>query len=217
MNELTTLQQIAIWTLPVIFAITVHEAAHGWIAAKLGDRTAELQGRLTLNPIKHIDPIGTIVLPLVLLILGGVIFGWAKPVPINPNNFKNPRKDMAKVAIAGPASNFLMAIGWAILLKIGTLLTADMPSIGLFLIYSGMAGISINLVLLVLNLIPIPPLDGSRVVSAFLPPKLAYQYNLIEPYGFLILLGMIFLGLLTPLMAGPYEWLRHFILNLIGI
>ncbi len=217
MNELTTLQQIAIWTLPVIFAITVHETAHGWVASKLGDRTAELQGRLTINPIKHIDPIGTVIVPLVLLALGGVIFGWARPVPINPQNFKNPSKDMAWVAIAGPASNLLMAIGWAILIKIGSGLTETLPEIGLFLVYSGLAGISINLILLVLNLLPIPPLDGSRVVSAFLPPKLAYQYNLVEPYGFFILLGLLFIGLLGPILSGPYQVLQQIILGLVGV
>jgi Zn-dependent protease len=217
MNELTTLQQIAIWTIPVIFAITVHEAAHGYVAAKFGDRTAEMLGRLTLNPIKHIDPLGTIIVPLVMLVLGGIVFGWAKPVPVNPRNFKNPRKDMAWVAAAGPASNFLMALGWALVIKLGAMLSPSQPDVATFLMYMGMAGVSINLVLLVLNLIPIPPLDGSRVVSALLPPKLAYQYNLLEPYGFFILLGMIFMGVLWPIMAGPYEALRHFIFSLIGI
>lgn len=217
MNELTTLQQIAIWTLPVIFAITVHETAHGWVAAKLGDRTAELQGRLTVNPIKHMDPIGTVVVPLVLLALGGIVFGWAKPVPINPKNFKNPTKDMAWVAIAGPASNLLMAIGWAILVKIGSGLTETLPEIGLFLVYSGLAGVSINLILLVLNLLPIPPLDGSRIVSAFLSPKLVYQYNLIEPYGFFILLGLLFMGLLGAILSGPYQALQQIILGLVGV
>ncbi|GAB6034339.1 site-2 protease family protein [Galenea microaerophila] len=217
MNELTTLQQIAIWTLPVIFAITVHEVAHGWVADKLGDHTARMLGRLTLNPIKHIDPIGTIVVPLILLVLGGVIFGWAKPVPINPRNFKHPTKDMAWVAIAGPMSNLLMATGWAILIKVGYGLTSSLPEIGNFLVYSGLAGVSINLILFVLNLLPIPPLDGSRVVSAFLPPKWAYEYNRIEPYGFFILLGMLFLGLLGPLLSGPYQALQHLIFGLVGI
>jgi len=217
MNELTMLQQIAVWIWPVIFAITVHEAAHGWMASKLGDQTARALGRLTLNPIKHIDPIGTVVVPLVLLVLGGMVFGWAKPVPVNPKHFKHPKKDMAWVAVAGPASNLLMAIGWAICIKIGYGLMDSLPTLGAFLFYSGMAGVSINLVLLVLNLVPIPPLDGSRVVSALLPPRQAYQYNLIEPYGLFILLGLVFLGVLWPILAVPYQALQQIIFAMVGI
>jgi len=217
MLELTIVQKIAVWTIPVIFAITLHEVAHGWVASKLGDKTALMQGRLTLNPLKHIDPIGTIVVPIVLLVLGGFIFGWAKAVPVNMNNLRNPKTDMAWVAIAGPASNFLMAILWAIVAKFGEELLVSMPGVGQFLIYSGLAGIAINLVLLVLNLIPIPPLDGSRILSAFLSPKLSYYYNQAEPYGFFILLGMMFLGLLSPIMAGPYTALQHFITSTVGL
>lgn len=217
MMELTIIQKIAVWTMPVIFAITLHEVAHGWVASKLGDKTAELQGRLTINPLKHIDPIGTVVVPIVLLVLGGFVFGWAKPVPVNMNNLRNPKQDMAWVAVAGPTANFLMAIIWAIVAKLGEELLGSMPGIGQFLIYSGLAGIAINLILLVLNLIPIPPLDGSRVLSAFLPKKLSYTYNQIEPYGFFILLGMMFLGLLTPIMVGPYSALQHFITSMVGL
>lgn len=217
MLELTIIQKIAIWTIPVILAITVHEVAHGWVAAKLGDRTAQMQGRLTLNPMKHIDPIGTIVVPAVLLVLGGIVFGWAKAVPVNTRNFKNPRRDMAWVAIAGPISNLLMAIAWAFVAKLGVILSATNPVIGQFIIYSGLAGISINLVLFLLNLIPIPPLDGSRVVSVFLPKKLAYNYNLIEPYGFFILLGLLMLGVLGMIISGPFMDIKMFLISMVGL
>lgn len=217
MIELTLIQKIAIWTIPVIFAITLHEVAHGWVAAQLGDKTAQMQGRLTLNPIKHIDPVGSIIVPLTLLALGGFVFGWAKAVPVNPNNFKRPKVDMAWVAVAGPASNLLMAMGWALIAKLGSLLLTTSPEVGQFLIYSGFAGISINLILLILNLIPIPPLDGSRVLTVFLPKRLAYQYNQLEPYGFFILLGMMFLGVLSMIMTLPYQALQQFLLIMVGL
>lgn len=217
LSELTLIQKVAIWALPVIFAITLHEVAHGWAASKFGDQTAKMLGRLSLNPIKHIDPLGTVVVPVLLLMMGGFVFGWAKAVPVDTRNFKNPARDMAWVAVAGPGANLVMAVFWAIVAKIGMLLEMNAPEIGLFLIYSGMAGVTINLVLLVLNLIPIPPLDGSRVVSAFLPKKLAWQYNLIAPYGFFIILGLLFLGLLTPIMMGPYAAIKDTIYALVGI
>ncbi len=215
--ELTLIQKIAVGALPVIFAITVHEFAHGWVASKFGDQSAKMLGRLTLNPIKHIDPIGTILVPIVLLILTGFVFGWAKPVPVNANNFKSPRTDMAWVAIAGPISNFLMAIAWAVVLKIGLLLQTSTPDIGLFLIYSGVIGVSINLILALLNLLPIPPLDGSHIVSAFLSKRLAWQFNRIAPYGFFILIGLMLLGLLTPLIMEPFNMVRGLLFTMVGI
>ncbi len=217
MMELTIMQKIAIWAIPVILAITVHEVAHGWVAAKFGDKTAQMLGRLTLNPMKHIDPIGTIIVPIALLIAGGFVFGWAKAVPVNTANFKNPRHDMAWVAIAGPASNLLMAVAWAFVAKLGYLVSMTYPDIGQFLALSGLAGISINLVLFILNLIPIPPLDGSRVLSAFLPKKLAYNYNRIEPYGFLILLGLLIFGILGPIIAGPFHASKLFLISMVGL
>lgn len=216
MDELTIMQKIAVWSIPVIFAITLHEVAHGWVAMKFGDRTAQLQGRLTVNPLKHIDPIGTVVVPIALLIMGGFIFGWAKAVPVNPNNFKNPRRDMAWVAVAGPVSNLVMAIFWAIIARIGYGLDSQ-PDISQFMAYTGAAGVAINLVLMVLNLIPIPPLDGSRVLSAFLSPRLAYTYNRIEPYGFFILLGLMLLGFLGPIIAGPYQAFQQLIYQMVGL
>lgn len=204
MDDLTLMQKLAVWALPVIFAITLHEAAHAWAASKLGDPTARMLGRVTLNPIKHIDPIGTIILPGVLLALGGFLFGWAKAVPVTTRNFKRPRKDMAWVAIAGPAANLLMAILWAGVLKVGLLLQGNFAG-AQFLVYTGVAGISINLILMILNLLPLPPLDGSRVLSAFLPPKMAWQYNRIEPFGFFILLGLLLFGILGPILMVPYS------------
>ena len=164
MDELSLIQRIVVWILPVVFAITVHEVAHGWVAKKYGDNTASMLGRLTLNPVKHIDILGTIIIPgLLLLSFTGFIFGWAKPVPVDPRNFKNPKRDMAFVALAGPVANLLMALGWALITRLGVII--ELEVISLPLIYSGVAGISINLVLALINLIPIPPLDGRRIIT----------------------------------------------------
>src|SRR3989338_5253244 len=177
------IQIICIAAIQLIFAITLHEAAHGWIASKLGDQTASIQGRVSLNPIRHIDLFGTIILPLMMLTLGGFIFGWAKPVPIAYQNLRNPRRDMALVALAGPCANLLMAIFWAITAKLSHLIfihphTQEMlRSIALFIHLTSRFGIMINCVLLMINLIPIPPLDGSRVISSILSPHLARKYE----------------------------------------
>jgi len=204
MDELTLVQRIVVWILPVVFAITVHEVAHGWIAKKYGDNTASVLGRLTLNPIKHIDLLGTIILPGLLLITGtGFIFGWAKPVPVDPRNFKNPLQDMAIVALAGPVSNLLMALGWALITRLGVTIGAGTEAISLPLIYSGVAGISINLVLALINLLPIPPLDGSRILAGMLPSYWAWQYNRLERYGFIILLVLLYTNLLGAILAYP--------------
>ncbi len=158
MDELSLVQRIVVWILPVVFAITVHEVAHGWVAKQYGDKTADQQGRLTLNPIKHIDLVGTLILPgLLLITFSGFIFGWAKPVPVDARNFKNPKKAMMMVALAGPVSNLLMAIGWALLARLGVAI--EIEYITMPLIYTGIAGITINLVLALINLLPIPPLD----------------------------------------------------------
>lgn len=217
MDELSLVQKIAIWTLPVIFAITVHEVAHGWVAMKLGDRTSQMLGRLTLNPFKHIDPVGTVLVPGVLLLLGGFVFGWAKAIPVNTRNFKHPKRDMAWVAIAGPISNILMAIAWAVVAKIGYMVLPSYEGVGKFLIYSGMAGIAINLILAILNMIPVPPLDGSRIAASFLPNKFYYYYMRIEPYGFFIILGLMLLGILGALISTPYQIAQSLILKLVGL
>lgn len=200
MDELNTMQRFAVWVIPVLFAITVHETAHGWMALRFGDPTAKMLGRLTLNPIKHIDPVGTVLVPGVLLLLGGFLFGWAKPVPITAQNMRNPRRDMAWVAAAGPLSNLLMATFWALVVRLGVSLGSTQDSWLIFLLYVGVAGIFVNAVLMVLNLFPLPPLDGSRVVSSLLPRRLSWQYDRIEPFGFPILVVLLFTGILGKIL-----------------
>lgn len=200
MNVLALIQQILIYAIPILFAITVHEVAHGWVASKFGDQTAKLMGRLTLNPIKHIDPMGTIVVPVVLLMLGGFIFGWAKPVPVDWRNLRNPKQDMAWVAAAGPGANLLMLILWALLAKLIILLGAPATGPWSALEKMSYAGIMINSVLMILNLFPVPPLDGSRVLTALLPPALAYKYNRLERYGLLIILVLLMTGYLGRIL-----------------
>ncbi|WP_024298837.1 site-2 protease family protein [Methylomicrobium lacus] len=216
MDELSLVQRIVVWILPVIFAITVHEVAHGWVAKKFGDNTADQQGRLTLNPLNHIDWLGTVILPGLLLLTGtGFIFGWAKPVPVDARNFKNPRKDMAWVALAGPISNLLMAIGWALLARLGVLIGIE--AISMPLIYSGVAGISINLVLALINLLPIPPLDGSRVLTGILPNTWAWKYNRLERYGFLILLVLLYTRILNAILEYPMYLAQQLFFSIAGI
>ena len=182
-------QTLLIWVIPVLLAITLHEAAHGWTASKFGDHTARMMGRVTLNPVKHIDPVGTIIVPLALLIMStGFIFGWAKPVPINFNALRSPKSGMIWVALAGPGANLIMAIGWLFV----AILSFN-NNIPIMLKMAG-AGIFINILLAVFNLLPIPPLDGSRVISALLPNPLAYKYNQLERFGFVILIGLMFIG-----------------------
>ncbi len=204
MDEFSLIQKIIIWGIPVIFAITLHEVAHGWVAMKLGDRTAQMMGRLTLNPIKHIDPVGTIVVPALLLMAGGFIFGWAKPVPVTYQNLNKPKSDMAWVALAGPVSNLIMAIGWALIAMVGIKLLQSGFSMGEAMAYMGAAGILINTMLMMLNLLPLPPLDGGRILVSLLPGPLAWQVSRIEPYGFFILVGLLYFGfigsILHPLM-----------------
>jgi Zn-dependent protease len=195
-NELSTAQLIAVAIIPTLFAIVVHEVAHGWVAFRLGDDTAYQMGRLTLNPLKHIDPIGTILVPLVLILTVGFAFGWAKPVPVNFNRLHNPRRDTALVAVAGPASNLLMAIGWAVIVKLASLLPGNMTALALPLIYMGMFGMIINAILMAFNLIPIPPTDGGRIAISLLPPRLGNQLSRLEPYGLLIILLLLLSGIL---------------------
>ncbi|WP_417498968.1 site-2 protease family protein [Methylophaga sp.] len=200
MFEFSLVQKIIIWAIPVLFAITVHEVAHGWVALKLGDRTAQMLGRLTLNPFKHIDPIGTVLVPCLLLLLGGFVFGWAKPVPVSYQNLHQPKRDMAWVAAAGPAANFIMAVIWAIVAKLGLMLIHADISLGQPMMFMGVAGVLINTMLMMLNLLPIPPLDGSRVLSSWLPGPVAYKFSRIEPYGFFILLGLLYFGILSLIL-----------------
>lgn len=216
MDNLSLGQRIIVWLLPVVFAITVHEVAHGMAAKKLGDNTAQALGRLTLNPLKHIDPIGTLLIPGLLLLTGtGFIFGWAKPVPVDGRNFKKPLHDMAWVAIAGPASNLLMAIAWALIARIGIIANTEFVTAPLM--HMGMAGISINLVLCLLNLLPIPPLDGSRVLTGLLPLNLAIQYNQLERYGFIILLVLLYTGIINSILEYPLYIIQQWFFSLAGI
>ena len=195
--------------IPVLFAITLHEAAHGYVARHFSDMTAYQQGRISLNPLRHIDPVGTILLPLLTLMLGGILFGWAKPVPVNFAALRRPKQDMLWVAVAGPASNLVMALGWAILYKMALLNPGNYfaePLLGMASI-----GIKINIVLMVLNLLPLPPLDGGRVAVSMLPHRQAYQLSRIEPYGMFILIFLAItpvLGwILMPLVSLMYQLL----------
>jgi Zn-dependent protease len=201
---------LAIWALPVLLAITLHEAAHGYVARHFGDPTADLAGRITLNPLRHIDPVGTVLVPAGILALstlfggGGILFGWAKPVPVNFGRLRNPKADMLWVAAAGPATNLAMAIGWAILFRIA--LSGEPGAYTLPMMKMADAGMQINAVLMVLNLLPIPPLDGGRIAVSLLPHRLAWSFARLEPYGFPILLVLLFTGvlgtILWPLIAG---------------
>ena len=201
------IQTISIAAIPILFAITLHEAAHGYVARHFGDMTAYREGRISLNPIRHIDPIGTIALPLLTLALGGILFGWAKPVPVNFGALRHPKKDMLWVALAGPASNLLMAMGWAIFYKVA-LLNPD-SYFAEALLQMAAVGIKINAVLLVLNLLPLPPLDGGRVAVSLLPNRQAFQLAKLEPYGMFILIFLAIspvLGwILGPLVNSVYQ------------
>lgn len=196
MGEFSTLQKITVWIIPVLFAITVHEVAHGWVASRLGDMTAKMMGRLTLNPFKHIDPVGTILIPAMTVLLAGFVFGYAKPVPVTYKNLNNPRRDMTLVALAGPFSNLLMALFWVLWIKLTISFSSEFSSTTLFLVATGIAGILVNLILMVLNMLPLPPLDGGRVLAGLLPPRYAAYLSQIEPYGFIILVVLLLMGVL---------------------
>ena len=212
MHALSLAELIFCAAVPVVFAITVHEVAHGWVAARLGDPTAKLAGRLTLNPVKHIDPLGTVVVPLAMLVLTSFVFGWAKPVPVDWRNLRRPRRDMALVAVAGPGANLLMLALWSLALAplFGAGGAQSYPAI--LLIEMAKMGIIINTVLIVLNLLPLPPLDGSRIVTAFLTPAAARKYNALEHWGLLILAALIFTGVLGAILIPPV----NFTLSMVG-
>ncbi len=207
MGNLDTIQTIAVLILPVLFAITVHEAAHGWMANKLGDGTARMLGRITLNPLKHIDPIGTVLLPLMLLLLHtGFLFGWAKPVPVTWKNLRRPKRDMGLVAMAGPGINLIMALIWAMLVKVGVGIIGISEWFAVPLIYMGSAGVLINVVLMVLNLMPILPLDGGRILVSLLPPRYAIGFSQLEPYGMVLIILLLVTGVLGRLMLPIIEF-----------
>jgi len=209
-----TIQTIAVYALPVIFAITLHEAAHGYAARHFGDNTAWMLGRISLNPLRHIDPVGTVLVPLATLLLGGILFGWAKPVPVNFDALRRPRQDMLWVALAGPGANLVMALFWALMLKLSPMLP---PFFGVPLELMGQAGILINVILLVLNLLPIPPLDGGRVATSLLPPRLAWRFAAVERYGLIILLVLLFTGVLGAVLWPLVKFTVHLLAVIFGI
>lgn len=211
MNEL--IQTIAVYAIPVIFAITLHEAAHGYVARHFGDLTAFSQGRVTLNPLKHIDPLGTIVIPLVLALLPfGFVFGYAKPVPVSFGNLRNPKRDMIWVALAGPAANFMQALLWLVVGIAATLLGVREP----FVFNVVYAGVVVNCVVFAFNLLPIPPLDGGRVVMGLLPTRASIAFSRVEPYGFFIVLALVAVpGLLSRLWLTPIVGAMKSLLNLL--
>ena len=190
---------IAVWAAPILFAITLHEAAHGWVANKLGDPTAKKLGRITINPIKHIDPVGTVVVPLFLAMVSPFVIGWARPVPVEPRYFKSPLLDMALVAVAGPVSNFFMACFWAMFIQL-IYMFLEHSQLLVFLAEMGKNGIIINIVLMVLNLLPIPPLDGGRVVAGILPANLAMPFMQLERFGMVIILVLLVSGILGKII-----------------
>ncbi|MBQ0133347.1 MAG: site-2 protease family protein [Comamonas sp.] len=220
MNATELLQTVLIYALPVLFAITVHEAAHGYAARYFGDPTAAMLGRITLNPIKHIHPIGTILMPLLLYFStsGAFLFGYAKPVPVNFGRLRNPKRDMIWVALAGPASNFLQAILWAIALVF--LVTSNTQE--RFFLEMARAGVMVNLVMWAFNLFPLLPLDGGRILAGLLPTKAAITFSRIEPYGFFIVLALVVFGIvgtiwLSPLMDIGYSVINWMITPLVAL
>jgi Zn-dependent protease len=215
-----SLETIVLWAVPVIFAITLHEAAHGYVAKLFGDRTAEMLGRISLNPLKHIDPIGTLLVPGVLLTLAWInksppfVFGWAKPVPVNFGNLRDPRRDMIWVAAAGPGSNFLQALLWALAL-VATAPTGAWPSSALFEMAD--IGLKVNLILMALNLLPLPPLDGGRVLAGLLPPSAASALARVEPFGLFIILALLATGLLDDMMRPLVRAATGVIARIVGL
>jgi Zn-dependent protease len=219
--ELNLVQTIAVYALPVVFAITLHEAAHGYVAKHFGDLTAYAEGRVSLNPLRHIDPIGTVAVPLALLAISklfagsGILFGWAKPVPVNFANLRHPKRDMLWVAAAGPFSNLVMALIWAVAVKIGISNSGSYFALPLALM--GAAGVFVNAIIMVLNLMPLPPLDGGRILVSLLPHRLAHSVSRIEPYGFIILIVLLFSGVLGMMLWPVIGMMMTLVAAMIGL
>ncbi len=201
MEELTLVQRVAVWALPLIFAVTVHEAAHGWVADRLGDPTARQAGRITFNPLPHIDLVGTILVPMLMLTFTGFLIGWAKPVPVSAGRLHSPKRDMAIVAAAGPAVNLVMALLWSLILLLAHNLVHSMQAVAIPLLLMAAAGVFVNLVLMAINLLPVPPLDGGRIVTGLLPLGIARVYARIEPYGLIILILLLISGVIGLVLA----------------
>jgi Zn-dependent protease len=210
MNEI--IQTVAVYALPVIFAITLHEAAHAYVAKYFGDLTAYSQGRMSLNPVKHIDPIGTLLLPIVMFVAtsGAFFFGYAKPVPVQWGNLRKPKRDMAWVAFAGPAANLVMALMWLVMAIMLQAMNIYEP----FFLKMAQAGVWFNLLIFAFNLFPLPPLDGGRIMTSLLPNRLAYKFSQVEPYGFFIVLGLAVFGLLSYWII-PVQAIASLLLKLI--
>lgn len=217
MHEFTIIQKISIWIIPVLLAITLHEVAHGWMARRFGDSTAFMLGRLSLNPFKHIDPVGTVLVPAFMLLMQLPAFGWAKPVPVNFKNLHDPKRDMVFVAAAGPLANLAMILIWALVARLGTMLIPTGAWYSMPMVYMGCAGIFINALLMVLNLLPLPPLDGGRVVTGLLPGPLAWKYSRIEPYGVWILVALLVTGLLFWVLSPMLTFVITAVSPLAGI
>jgi len=209
------LQKISIWVIPVLFAITLHEVAHGWMARYFGDRTAEMLGRLSLNPMRHIDPIGTLLVPGLLLAVGGPLFGWAKPVPVATSALRHPRRAMMVVALAGPAANLLMMLVWCLVLGAIVHVNGNEILDG-WIIEMAQAGIWVNALLALINLLPIPPLDGGRVLAGLLPPRLGARLERMEPFGLIIVLGLSMLPAYGKLFYPAYRAITHLITSVAG-
>jgi len=212
------IQLIIAWAIPVLLAITLHEVAHGWMARYLGDPTAAKLGRLSLNPIKHIDLVGTILVPALMILLpGNFLFGWAKPVPVNVNQLGSPKRDMSIVALAGPLSNLVMALLWALLIKISISNSGEVSSIQQTLILMGLAGMLINIILMVLNMIPLPPLDGGRVLAGLLPDSMSVMLGKVERFGLIIIVVLLLTGILGALISTPMAMSFAFVEKSIGL
>ena len=213
MDSNNLIQTILVFALPVLFAITIHEAAHGYVARHYGDNTAYMLGRVTLNPLKHVDPVGTILMPLILYFAthGAFLFGYAKPVPVNFGRLRHPKRDSVWVALAGPASNFIQALLWAILFTV-------LVGVGVterFFLEMAKAGVLVNLVMCAFNLFPLPPLDGGRVLAGLLPPRQSYAFSRIEPWGFFIVMGLVLMGVVSRFWLSPLIDLGYRLLHLL--
>ena len=215
-SQLSTIETIAVAIIPIVYAVVLHEIAHGWVAWRLGDDTAYRMGRLTLNPVSHIDPIGTIIVPLVLLLVAGFAFGWAKPVPVNFAQLHHPRRDMALVAAAGPAANLVMAIFWLFVIKLASLLPESSSGLAYILFYMALFGVLVNIVLMIFNLIPIPPADGGRIAAGILPPQAAQALSRLEPYGLIILVVLLATGIIGKLLQPVIQSVLKLIQTIIG-
>lgn len=214
--------QLSVWALPVLVAIVFHEVAHGWVANRLGDPTADRMGRLTLNPVAHIDVVGTLLVPAMLIVMGGPVFGWAKPVPVNFNNLRDPRRDMVWVSLAGPGTNLLIALVSLVVLKLIVLNGAGgQGSVSSYVLlplaYMLQASVSINIVLAVFNAFPIPPLDGSKVLMGFLPDEMAMQLARLEPYGFMIIIVLLATGVLNVLLIPMIRLVHGILAAIVGV